>query len=167
MKKSSGAFLWMFLITSGLLLGGVIVLVHAWKISRVSTLTDEIQNSLKPVEILNLVDLQIEHTIQRLKDLDPGPPPPWYYPSYYYEWLPKARLFAEMQETLHSLRKQRHEIVERGKIQIEKGKTVWNFGIAPILHILLAVTLILTALRCILRFALWNGKFSWISIEES
>jgi hypothetical protein len=149
----------------GFLLGGIFLLIHAWTNSRVNDITEDIQQSLSPNEILALVDLQIEHTKQRLHELEPGAPPPWYYPSYYYEWLPKARLYAEAQEALQSLRKQRTQIVEQGKIQFTKAKSVWNFGVSPIFHLLLAITFILTALRCMLRFALWKGMFGWRCLE--
>src|SRR4051812_37565301 len=122
MAKSGRITFFTTLFCLGFLLGGIWLLIHAWKISHVKIISDEIQQTLSPTEIISLIDLQIDHTRQRLKELDPGPPPPWFYPSYYYEWLPRARLYAEAQEAFHSLRKQRGEMVERGKIQLTQAK---------------------------------------------
>jgi len=167
MKDSVRATICVVILGGVFLFSGIFLIWHAWKISRVVQLTEEVQTSLSEREILSQLDLQIEHGKKRLQDLDPGPPPPWFYPSYYYDWLPRARLYSEAQETFQLLRKQKMELLESGKTQATRARSVWNFGIAPILHTLLAITLILTALRCMFRFALWKGLFSWVSLERS
>jgi hypothetical protein len=166
MKNSLRVFFLMLIFVAVSFFIAAYLLSDVWNRSHVVELTAEIQQSLTPTEIISLIDLQIDHAKQRLHDLDPGPPPPWFYPSYYYDWLPKAKLYAEAQETLQLLRKQKMELISQGKTQFKQMRSFWNFGIAPILHTLLSITLILTALRCALRYALWRGLFPWRSIEK-
>jgi hypothetical protein len=167
MADSKRALILAAILCGGFFFGGVCLLIHAWKTSHVIEITEDVQKSLSPSEIVSLIDLQIEHARQRLQDLDPGPPPPWFYPSYYYEWMPRARVYAEAQEALHALRKQKTEMVERGKTQLTQARSVWNFGISPIFHAILAFTLILAGFRAMLRFALWKGMFGWVSLEKA
>jgi hypothetical protein len=115
-------------------------------------------------EVIVMLDLQIENAKAKMKQLDPGPPPAWYKPSYYYDWLPRAEAYNQAQETLLALQKQKRILLEKGRERIAEAKQAWNVGLAPVLHLLFSITLILAGLRLMLRFALVRGMFGWLRL---
>ncbi len=148
-----------------MLIGAAVALsYHAWKIIRIVDTKSSIQQMLNPNDLILWLDLQIKSTKQKIKALEPGPPPSRFYPSYYFDWLPRAKLYEKTQETLFELQKQKREIIEKGRLRaVQAGKT-WNIGIAPVLHILLAISLLPLSLRLFLRMVLVRGSFGWVKL---
>jgi hypothetical protein len=136
---------------------------HAWKTIRTPDLSFS-NTTLKGQELLQWIDLQIEASKQKVAQLDPGPAPPWYTARYYYDWSPKAKLYGEAQDKLILLQKQKLKMMEWGRTQKEEVKAVWNFGITPILHVLLAWTLLIVSVRMAFRLALIRQKFGWVQL---
>ncbi len=138
---------------------------HAWNLLHVRPVVEEIRQAGTPADLIGWIDLQIEDAKRKVGQLDPGPPPPWYAPRYYYEWLPKERLYGEAQEALSRLQKQRRALLERGTAALNGTRVVWNAGIAPLLHLLLAGTLVLAGLRIGVRVMLIRRKFGWVQVN--
>jgi hypothetical protein len=155
--------IFVILIVGSLLTCTAALTRHAWKTVRTPDLSFS-GTTLKGQELLQWIDLQIEASKQKVAQLDPGPAPPWYTPRYYYDWSPKAKLYGEAQDKLILLQKQKLKILEWGRAQKEEAKAVWNFGITPILHLLLAWTLLVVSLRMALRLALVRQKFGWVRL---
>ena len=151
-------FIALFLFFAGLLI------YHAWKTLRLDDSQQNIRQVMNVSEIITFLDAQIENANRKIKQLEPGPPPPWFYPSYYLDWLPRAKLYAEAQEILFQLERQKREIIQKGKQHTKQLGYVWNFGFAPILHLLLALTLLSVTLRWMLRIVLWKGLFGWVCL---
>lgn len=149
------------------LLGSTTLLVvEAIKTAHVEESRQHLQNLTPSSETILLLNSQIENAKRKLPQLDPGPPPPWYTPGYYLEWTPRARLYGEAQETLFTLQRQKRELIETAKGRAEDTRKVWNFGIAPVLHLLLALSLGIVALRVLLRMFLSQGRFGWQQLER-
>jgi hypothetical protein len=151
------------LLIGTLLIATIALASHAWKILRTPSFSLPM-TSLEGQELTHWIDLQIESAKQSVSQLDPGPPPPWYTPRYYYDWSPKAKLYGEAQDKLNQLQKQKRKILEFGKAKQEEAKAVWNFGISPLLHLFLAWSLLMISLRMILRLALVRQKFGWVQL---
>jgi hypothetical protein len=127
--------------------------------TRLSEARQNVKQVLQPPETLKNLDDKIQIAARKLKELEPGPPPAWYSPRYYYIWLPKAKVYEEAQHAYFELMEQKRQLVQEGRLRLERSRSVWNFGIAPILHLLLAFTLLIISSRWILRIALWQGWF--------
>lgn len=167
MAQSSHRLTLVVAVTTIVLLSCSIVLIHhAWKNSKIGEASKTIQSQVQGSQVISLLNIQIEQAKLRVRDLDPGPPPPWFYPSYYYEWLPKERLYEEAQDVMLTLQAQRLQLIEHRSSSVSAAKKTWNFGIAPVLHFLLAIALITITLRVLLRYALWSEWFSWQQIEK-
>lgn len=160
----SGLTLWTSLVVGFLLFSATFLAMHAWSLLQVRPIWSQMRQMGTPQDLVVWVDSQIAAAKEKVQRLDPGPPPPWYAPNYYYEWLPKERLYGEAQETLSRLQKQRREVMERGMAAGRNGRVVWNAGIAPVLHLLLAITLILASLRLCLRVMLIQRRFGWVRL---
>lgn len=144
-----------------LISGAGILIHHSWRSFHLTDSRENLQKALSPQELVTWLDIQIENTKLKLKQLDPGPPPAWYQPSYYYKWLPRAKLYNEVQETFISLQKQKRILKEKGYQRMQEAGKVWNIGVAPIFHFLLGVSLLMLSIRWILRMVLIKGLFGW------
>src|SRR5262245_59808314 len=132
-------------LIAGLLVGAFLLASHAWRALRVPP-ADTLQR-MNPNQAMQWLDLQIEDARKKMTSLDPGTPPPWYAPAYYYDWLPRARLYAEAHDALRGLQHQKRRLLEEGRIAAEHGRGLWNAGLAPLLHFALALSLGLLSLR--------------------
>jgi hypothetical protein len=164
-KKAGIGFEWVAtLIIVGLVAAALAFVYQAWLSLKVRETTQSFEDLVQYDQMMSWVDLQMESTKLKLKHLDPGPAPAWYLPSYYVDWLPKQKAYEAMQESLVQLQNQKMKLVREGKLRVEKARGIWNYGIAPILHGLLAITLMITGLRLAFRVALIRGLFGWVRL---
>ena len=140
-------------------------LFHGWKEIHIDEPTRFLHQTLnRTSDAVVALDLQIEVVKKKLQNLDPGPPPAWYSPSYYYDWLPRSKIYYETQETLFSLRKFKKSLETKSIEEVKQLGKVWNVGIAPILHFMLGISLLMLSMRMILRMALIQGMFRWTKL---
>lgn len=134
---------------------------RAWHEVRLRESAAEIQKTWDLNPLIVGLNVQVTQARRRLERLDPGPEPSWIHPLKHAEWEVKRRIAGEAHEALNDLLKQKRAVMEEFQRQTERGRMIWNGGIAPILHVLLAGTLLVLALRWGLRLALINGYFDW------
>jgi hypothetical protein len=152
------------LLALSLITVAIALFFNAWSVLRVEESSLDLNQMMPKTDLVHWIDLQIEGAKQKVANLDPGPPPPWYTPSYYLDWAPKAKLYNEAQDVLSRLQKQKRRLLEAGRERTQEARKVWNFGVAPVLHFFLAITIFTVSLRVMLRVALVKGMFRWVKL---
>ncbi len=157
-----------FMFCVCLLVGVVLVagglVQQAWTEVRVRESAAEVQKAFDLSPMVAMLNLQMKQARQKLERLEPGPEPSWLHPLKHAEWEVKMKVYGEAHEALNDLLKQKRAVLGEAERQSGRVRMVWNGGIAPILHVLLAGTLLLLALRWGLRLALVNGVFGWTKL---